>query len=417
MILEEIYVQNKSFQMLPRFKDANGRLLRPIPRHLLKIILRRSLCEFTAFECDGEFYRQLSGLPMGEAYSPTLANYFLSKIETNLVNDLKKSGEIFAYQRYMDDSLVFCRKGSQDRIFQKFKSLHPSINFTHELLTDRRLSFLDFQVVVSETKKFEIISSEKEYIPMNFKTAVAPPNMKIGVMKGDFIQSQMKNSRAETYESEKQKLRKKYLSAGYPLASVREAESPSPNDKTNKIDWAQEKSENPDKNFTLCIPFTDFRVKKITSNIRKIVSEIAPDYNLLIASRTIKLKSVILNNLYPKKSELDAVNCIYKFTCECNTSYIGETENVQLSIAQHGRKSGNTAVFPHIYSCEKYKTAFAALPDAHNFASKGRFLKEHFEVLEKNLNFNERRDKEAIYIKLQQPRLNIQVAHRSVSFI
>ena len=76
-----------------------------------------------------------------------------------------------------------------------------------------------------------------------------------------------------------------------------------------------------------------------------------------------------------------------------------------------------TAVFPHIDTCEKYKSAFEALPDAHIYASRGRFLKQHFEILEKNLNFNERRDKEAIYIKLEKPKLNIQVAHRSVTFI
>ena len=417
MSLDEVYEKNKAYQMLPRYRNENGHLLRPIPKHLLEIILKRSLCEFTAFECDGEYYRQLSGLAMGETYSPILANFFLSRIETPLVQQLKASGVIKHYHRYADDSIIFCKKGQKDLIFEKFNSLHPSIKFTQDLPIAGKLKFLDFQIVISESQKFEIVSSEKEYIPMNFKTAVAPANIKIGVMKSDFIRSKMKNSRPETYEADKIKLKNKYLSAGYPVSSVCEAETLIPKSNSDKIDWAQEKADNPERNFTLCIPFTDFRVRKITSNIKKIVSELAPDYNLLIASKTIKLRSVILSNLYSEKEELDAVNCIYKFTCECKTSYIGESENAKKRIAQHGQRSGKTAVFPHIDTCEKYKSAFEALPDAHIYASRGRFLKQHFEILEKNLNLNERRDKEAIYIKLEKPKLNIQVAHRSVTFI
>ena len=148
-----------------------------------------------------------------------------------------------------------------------------------------------------------------------------------------------------------------------------------------------------------------------------MIAEIAPEYNVLIAWRTMKLRSVILNNLYPKRNDLDAINCIYKFTCECKVSYIGESENLQARISQHGRESGKTAVFSHLKSCDKYKMAFEALPDANRFATKGKFLREHLTVLDRNLRYDERKVKEALHIKLERPELNVQVAHRSISFI
>jgi hypothetical protein len=77
----EIYTVQRPHQCLPRFRDQEGNLLRPIPKTKLRPLLKAVLTKFTAFRRGNKFFRQVSGLAMGDVCSPKLANLFLHYLE------------------------------------------------------------------------------------------------------------------------------------------------------------------------------------------------------------------------------------------------------------------------------------------------------------------------------------------------
>ena len=85
---------------------------------------------------------QIDGVTMGSPLGPTLANFFLAHFENVFMNEahdfLPK-----LYLRYVDD--VYCVFDSMEavmRFLSFLNSLHPNLQFTHEL-GQKKLAFLD----------------------------------------------------------------------------------------------------------------------------------------------------------------------------------------------------------------------------------------------------------------------------------
>ena len=154
----------------------------------------------------------------------------------------------------------------------------------------------------------------------------------------------------------------------------------------------------------------------------------------------ISLKNAIVNILVsmgPFRShtklklhvpELEKIGVTYKFDCQCQESYIGESKRqLQNRIKEDNQKSKQTAISNHIYGnslkkidpCPEYnseiKNQFGAQPNPNQ---KFSFIKNHFSLLQNNLtNLHDRRTFEAIAITVNRPKLNAQVLHRKVSII
>ena len=107
------------------------------------------------------------------------------------------------------------------------------------------------------------------------------------------------------------------------------------------------------------------------------------------------------------------MNAVYLFTCSCKkASYVGKSENVLKRIREHGQRSGNTPIYPHITECQEYQASLNALPNANTPSVKYKFLKSRFSVLHRKLTTPERDRTEALEIKLRNPNLNTQVTHK-----
>ena len=182
----------------------------------------------------------------------------------------------------------------------------------------------------------------------------------------------------------------------------------------------KEIKENPDRNYTLSLPFTSMRCEKIQSSIKKIIKSFAPLYALNFAWSSERTSRFLNPLLKSKLNAFEKPGVVYKKTCNCGVSYIGETKRRLTSrIEEHGRPSCKTAISDHIYSCPLY---LSNLDESHkdqlNPSVKFNFLSGHFKVLHQNLNeYNQRKTFEAICIKMLKPKLNEQVKSRSVNFI
>ena len=182
----------------------------------------------------------------------------------------------------------------------------------------------------------------------------------------------------------------------------------------------KEIQENPDRNFTLSLPFTSMRCEKIQSNIKKIIKSFAPSYSLNFAWSSERLSRFYNPLLKSKQDPFEKPGVVYQKTCNCGVSYIGETKRrLSSRIKEHGRPSCKTAISEHIFNCPLY---CSQLDESHgdqlNPTVKFNFLKDHFKVLHQNLNkYNQRKTFEAVCIKMLKPKLNEQVKSRIVNFI
>jgi len=215
LLLEDLCVKNNAHQMLPRFRNENGRLLPVIPRHILKIIFQKCFSYFTAFEVKNKFFRQLEGLSMGESFSPILANFFLSKMEEKIVKDMKSEGKLVDYKRYADDVILIIKKGHQEQVAERFLNIHEKLKFTIELPQDGSLKFLDFQIYQNDSSQFfELKSGPKQSVPIHMNKGIAPKELKKGLIISDFIRSNMKNSTDVELKKDHNIIKKKYIAAG-----------------------------------------------------------------------------------------------------------------------------------------------------------------------------------------------------------
>ena len=111
---------------------------------------------------------------MGNPLAPTIANFFMGTLETNLFNTEDVNNPVL-YLRYVDDIFCIFRKDvSFEKFYKKLNNLHKSINFTYEL-GGNELPFLDFNIKL--TREEIITKIHKKQIDtdviLNF-SAVAP---------------------------------------------------------------------------------------------------------------------------------------------------------------------------------------------------------------------------------------------------
>ena len=151
------------------------------------------------------------------------------------------------------------------------------------------------------------------------------------------------------------------------------------------------------KHVTLSLPYTSFRCSAIASKIHKILKKYTPNFKLRIAFSTLKLSSIILPTLKPKKEKFFNSNLVYKFTCECTDTYIGETERLFLTRIYEHNRLNSSHIHKHITKCETYinalNTSFGSVPDTAWLANKANktaydnhkreFITSYFEILEK----------------------------------
>ena len=86
-------------------------------------------------------YRQVDGVAMGSPLGPVLADFFMSKVEGRLADDIS---QLSFYRRYVDDTLIFCKSMAQFQLFlERLNNVHPNLRVTCEYETNESLPFLD----------------------------------------------------------------------------------------------------------------------------------------------------------------------------------------------------------------------------------------------------------------------------------
>jgi len=95
------------------------------------------------FEYNSCYYEQLEGSAMGSPISPCFAEFLMQDLEESIIPNLHS---VQLYARFVDDIFAIVRRTEIENILLELNNYHPEIQFTHEIMEDNRLPFLDCMV-------------------------------------------------------------------------------------------------------------------------------------------------------------------------------------------------------------------------------------------------------------------------------
>ena len=307
-----------------------------------RLIFKRLLLKLTTestFMFQSNFYKQVDGCTMGGPLSVTLANIALTKLE---IQKVKPTNPVF-YKRYVDDVINRRKTDEPDTLFTIINSYHPNINFTIEKQPDK---FLDTSLKVVEGKVITSVYRKPNKLPTHWSSKI-PKRYKRNCINADLNRSYRISM---DFESEKHKIRDKFIYAGYPSRFTESV-----------ITQFEFKINQPTDDNELLIPENFFAERKKfmlielpfcakNEDMSKRFLEklhIFTKHNFEIAIKWVTKK---VRQLFKLKDKNPHPSCkIYEGICTCSKTYIGETKrNVETRWNEHNNPNKNSEPAKHI---------------------------------------------------------------------
>ena len=101
------------------------------------------------FTINNKRYLQVDGVAMGSPPGPVLTNIFMVELEQNIIPTL--SNDILLWKRYVDDTICFIKLTAINKALETLNSYHTNIEFTIEIESENKISFLDVLLIRSNS--------------------------------------------------------------------------------------------------------------------------------------------------------------------------------------------------------------------------------------------------------------------------
>ena len=195
----------------------------------------------------------------------------------------------------------------------------------------------------------------------------------------------------------------------------------------SKIETFLKNDQKPPKktlNHTITLDYNSHRVQKVISNLLKKMTKLVPDFTVNMSFRSVKLTKFFSSRAKPRKDATQTINCVYKFSCHCSSSYIGMSGRQVIERITEHFKPKEDGIYHHIIHCDIYKTKEKNHLKNSNKTPlwnrkkrdelKFEYFKSQFKIIQKNFgSYFERRNSESYHIKAERPDLNDQRDHLS----
>ena len=349
------------------------------------------------FVFDGKLYLQLDGLAMGSCIAPTLANLFLCYHEKKWLDECPVTFKPLIYKRYVDDTfLVFRENDHVELFFNYINNKHNNIKFTCERESNKKLSFLDINII-HENNKFNTNVFRKNThtgLGMNFKSFL-PVIFKINTIKCLLFRAYNICSSYSSFHNEITFLISFFTKNGFPINII--------NNQIRKFldkqyyNFPKPSTVNRDTIF-FKFPYCGMESFYIRNRVKKLVSEFYPQLDI----RFIFFNNFRIGSLFNIKDRMPVnvrSSVVYQYSCSCNATYIGKTErHLCVRVSEHAGISYRTGI-------QLTSPCHSAIRD-HCLTAGHNFDNNNFKILATNKCSFELGLLESIMIKKYKPVLN-----------
>ena len=187
---------------------------------LLHININFNYFEFATF-----IFQQIHGTAMGAAFSPTVANIFMSIILQNFLKTQQNQPLLLV--RYIDDIfMLWPNENTLNQFLSALNNYHPNLKFTHTS-SKSSVNFLDLTIYKGpsfhDTHRLEFKTFQK---PQNLYqyleyTSAHPRNVYKSIILGECIRYLRSNSRPETYAATVKVFQNRLQDRKYPIKLVK----------------------------------------------------------------------------------------------------------------------------------------------------------------------------------------------------
>jgi hypothetical protein len=202
--------------------DTNDPLSQPIEiaSKLMNIVLKYNFFK----DYENNWYHQIKGIAMGTSAAPSLANIYMHKLESKVIERFRIK-PLF-YKRYIDDLMMFWPAKYESELMNflnLFTEFAPSITFSSIVVHPSEINFLDLVIFKGERFKMKNILDikvhQKElnkylYIPYE---SFHSNSLKKGFIKAELIRYIRNSSSLENYLSIRNLFFERLISRGYPI--------------------------------------------------------------------------------------------------------------------------------------------------------------------------------------------------------
>jgi hypothetical protein len=388
------------------FPDENSLVL-GLSSSQYKILLNLALTD-SVFLFNGDIYKQIDGLAMGNPIAPSVANIFMSHLEEQYLTNCPTQHKPIFYRRYLDDTFVlFYEPYHADQFLKHINECHPNIQFTMEKEHDCKLSFLDTTVFRKEAP-YSGIGPQSTFETSIFRKptfsglgtsfySFTPFKYRINAIKTLVHRAFKLSSNFHFFHKEVLFLQTYFHSNGYPRLLVDSIIGKCLNSvfiaKPNNFDV-------PKQTIYFSFPYYGDWSTKLEKELVILIAKFYPQIDTRISFINKFTLSSILKTKESLPTQLRS-NIIYEYKCgACQASYIGQSCKVaRFRWSQHLGISSRT--FRRLG-----KTDQSAVRE-HSELTDHPISMQNFSIIDQTNNYNDRKILESLYIKQHKPALNI----------
>ena len=323
------------------------------------------------FLCQGSFYEQTEGAPMGLSLSVVLANAYMEHLEESVLG--AASVQPVIWRRYVDDTFILWKHGDEalEQFHRELNGFCPAIQFTMEREQDRKLPFLDVLVCRDRARLKTSVYSKPTASNLYLKyDSNHPASMKAGIVRCLNARAQAVCSEPASLHEERVHLSDIFQCNGYPRSFIDRSIKKRKHVRQQAEETSQEKT-------FIKLPYVRGVSEKLAKIFRPMGIQVAHSSNRL-RNRLVKAKDAVK----PEKKK----GAVYQISCSCGSVYIGESgrpKDVRLkehvADIKHARLD-KSATARHFSTCRGDLNPLAAKTLATEGHWKRRKVREAIEV-------------------------------------
>ena len=314
-------------EIIRRIKDPLFKT--KIDKQLL-IRLSKLVLNFTTFEINNKFYKQLDGLFIGSPASPIFAELYIQKLEEDYIYKLNHLPRVWL--RKVDDTFTITKYSIQDTL-KELNNINNKVRFTAEEEENRTIPFLDCSISREATgdlimKVYRKITHTGQYINYNSNQ---PMSVKLSALRSLTKRAKIICTQEKDLAEELNYIAKTMELNDFPVPLINRTIKQTLN---NISKTSNGKIKEDDNRISLFLPYE--------KNISEEINRISRKFNVKVINTKNKSLANAVNARAIIDKKLQEQGVVYEIKCnDCNMKYIGETGR-ELSVRINEHKKGGT---------------------------------------------------------------------------